>query len=169
MATTPRSPGPDLERLFNPRSVTIIGASQNIKTISGQPVWSLTKHGYKGRLFPVNPKYDTVEGHRCYPSVESLPEVPDLALILVAAARVPQMLREVGQKGIPFCIIFSSGFAETGADGLALQKEIAAIAREHSIHVVGPNCQGMIGVTDDVYAGFGSAFSGDNFARARCR
>jgi len=153
----------DLERLFNPRSVAILGASQNVKTISGQPAWSLAKHGYKGTLYPVNPKYDTVEGVQCYPSVESLPEVPDLALILVAAARVPQMLREVGKKGIPFCIIFSSGFAETGAEGLALQKEIAAIAREYSIAVVGPNCQGMIGVTDDVYAGFGSAFSGDNF------
>jgi len=154
---------PDLERLFNPRSVAILGASQNVKSISGQPAWSLARHGYKGTLYPVNPKYDTIEGVRCYPSVDALPEVPDLALILVAAARVPQMLREVGQKGIPFCIIFSSGFAETGEEGLALQKEIAAIAREHSVAVIGPNCQGMIGVTDDVYAGFGSAFSGDNF------
>jgi acyl-CoA synthetase (NDP forming) len=155
--------GRNLERLFNPRAVTIIGASQNIKTISGQPVWSLHKHGYKGTLYPVNPKYDVVEGYKCYPAVADLPEVPDLALILVAASRVPQMLREVGKKGIPFCIIFSSGFAETGDEGLTLQKEIAAIAREYSIAVVGPNCQGMIGVTDDVYAGFGSAFSGDVF------
>ncbi len=155
--------GRSLERLFNPRAVAVIGASQNIKTISGQPVWALARHGFKGKLYPVNPKYDAVEGHRCYPSVAELPEVPDLALILVAAARVPRMLREVGKKGIPFCIIFSSGFAETGDEGRTLQNEIAAIAKEYSIAVVGPNCQGMIGVTDDVYAGFGSAFSGDNF------
>ncbi|MBC7781409.1 MAG: acetate--CoA ligase family protein [Proteobacteria bacterium] len=155
----------NLERLFNPRAVAIVGASQNVKTISGQPVWALAKHGYAGTLYPVNPKYQEVEGHRCYPSIAELPEVPDLALILVAAARVPQMLRDVGRKGIPFCIIFSSGFAETGAAGRALQDEIAAIAAEYSVAVVGPNCQGMIGVTDDVYAGFGSAFSGDNFRR----
>jgi acetate---CoA ligase (ADP-forming) len=155
--------GRNLERLFNPRSIAVIGASQNIKTISGQPVYALAKHGYAGPIYPVNPKYAEVEGHRCYPAVADLPEVPDLALILVAAARVPQMLTEVGRKGIPFCIIFSSGFAETGDEGRALQAQIAAIAREYDIAVVGPNCQGMIGVTDNVYAGFGSAFSGDNF------
>ncbi len=155
----------DLERLFNPRSVAVIGASRNVKSISGQPLWALAGHGYRGRLYPVNPKYDEVEGHRCYPSVEALPEVPDLALILVAAAGVPGMLREVGRKGIAFCIIFSSGFSETGEAGRALQAEIAAIAREYGIGVVGPNCQGMIGVTDDVYAGFGSAFSGDCFRK----
>ncbi len=158
-----KSPGRNLERLFNPRSIAVIGASRNVQTISGQPVHALAKHGYAGTIYPVNPKYAEVGGHRCYPAVADVPEVPDLALILVAAARVPQMLTEVGRRGIPFCIIFSSGFAETGEEGRALQAQIAAIAREYGVAVVGPNCQGMIGVTDNVYAGFGSAFSGDNF------
>ncbi len=69
----------DLERLFNPRSVAVIGASRNVKSISGQPLWALAGHGYRGRLYPVNPKYDEVEGHRCYPSIDALPEVPESA------------------------------------------------------------------------------------------
>jgi acyl-CoA synthetase (NDP forming) len=153
----------NLERLFDPRSVAIIGASRDARTISGQPLVALTGHGYRGRIYPVNPKYDEVQGLRCYPSIAALPETPDLALILVAAARVPEALRQVGEKGVPFCIVFSSGFAETGEAGRQLQRELADIAARHDIAVVGPNCQGMIGVTSNVYAGFGSAFSGDNF------
>ncbi len=149
----------DLERFFNPRAIAIIGASQDLSTISGQPLRFLKGHGYEGKLYPVNPRYEEVAGLRCYPALSEIPDVPDLALILVNASRVADMLRQCGEKGVPYVIIFSSGFSEMGGKGVALQRELVAIAREYDIGVIGPNCQGMINVADQVYAGFGSVFN----------
>jgi acyl-CoA synthetase (NDP forming) len=151
----------DLERFFNPRAVAIIGASQDLNTISGQPLKFLKSHGYKGKLYPVNPRYQEVAGVKCYPALADVPEVPDLVLILVNAARVADMLRQCGAKGVPYVIIFTSGFSEMGGEGVSLQQELAAVAREHGIGVIGPNCQGMINVADSVFAGFGSVFNAD--------
>ncbi len=149
----------DLERFFNPRAIAIIGASQDLSTISGQPLRFLKGHGYEGKLYPVNPRYEEVAGLRCYPALSEIPDVPDLALILVNASRVAETLRQCGEKGVPYVIIFSSGFSEMGGKGVALQRELVAIAREYDIGVIGPNCQGMINVADQVYAGFGSVFN----------
>ena len=151
----------DLERFFNPRAIAIIGASQDFITISGQPLKHLQSHHYKGRLYPVNPRYQEVGGVKCYPALADVPETPDLALILVNASRVADVLRQCGAKGVPYVIIFSSGFAEMGGEGVRLQQELAAIAREAGIGVIGPNCQGMINVADGVFAGFGSVFFTD--------
>ena len=151
----------DLERFFNPRAIAIIGASQELNTISGQPLKHLTSHGYKGKLYPVNPRYPEVAGIRCYTALADLPETPDLVLILVNASRVADMLRQCGAEGVPYVIIFSSGFSEVGGGGVNLQQQLADIAREFDIGVIGPNCQGMINVADSVFAGFGSVFHTD--------
>ncbi len=151
----------DLERFFNPRSIAIIGASQDFITISGQPLKHLQSHHYKGRLYPINPRYQEVAGVKCYPSLADVPEVPDLVLILVNASRVADMLRQCGARGVPYVIIFSSGFSEMGGEGVRLQRDLIAIAREHDIGVIGPNCQGMMNVADGVFAGFGSVFFTD--------
>ncbi|HLF26379.1 MAG TPA: CoA-binding protein, partial [Anaerolineae bacterium] len=146
----------DLERFFNPRAIAIIGASQDLNTISGQPLKFLTSHGYPGKLYPVNPRYQEVAGVKCYPALADVPEVPDLVLILVNAARVADMLRECGVKGVPYVIIFTSGFSEMGGEGVRLQRQLTNIAQSAGVGVVGPNCQGMINVADSVFAGFGS-------------
>lgn len=151
----------DLERFFNPRAIAIIGASQDLATISGQPLKFLQSHGYRGKLYPVNPRYQEVAGVKCYPALADVPEVPDLVLILVNAARVAEMLRQCGAKRVPYVIIFTSGFSEMGGEGVKLQQELAAIAREYGIGVVGPNCQGMMNIADGVFAGFGSVFNAD--------
>ena len=151
----------DLERFFNPRAIAIIGASQDFGTISGQPLKHLQSHGYKGKLYPVNPRYEEVGGLKCYPSLADVPETPDLVLILINAARVVEMLQQCGAKGVPYVIIFSSGFSEVGGGGVDLQRELAQIARDHDIGVIGPNCQGMINIADGVFAGFGSVFGFD--------
>ena len=151
----------DLERFFTPRSIAIIGASQDFGTIQGQPLKHLQSHGYAGAIYPVNPRYAEVGGVKCYASLEDVPETPDLVLILVNASRVTDMLRRCGAKGVPYVIIFSSGFSEVGGGGVTLQEELREIAREHDIGVIGPNCQGMINIADRVYAGFGSVFSSD--------
>ena len=151
----------DLERFFSPRAIAIIGASQDLTTISGQPLKHLTSHGYTGRLYPVNPRYAEIAGIKCYATLAELPEAPDLVLILVNASRVIDMLRQCGAKGVPYVIIFSSGFSEVGGSGTDLQRQLADIAREFNIGVIGPNCQGMINVADSVFAGFGSVFHTD--------
>ena len=151
----------DLERFFNPRAIAIIGASQDLATISGQPLKFLKSHGYQGRLYPVNPRYPEVAGVTCYPTLAQVPEVPDLVLILVNAARVADILRECGVKGVPYVIIFTSGFSEMGGEGVRLQRQLTHIAHDHGIGVIGPNCQGMINVADSVFAGFGSVFNAD--------
>ena len=151
----------DLDRLFNPRSIAIVGASQDLATISGQPLRHLTSHRYGGTIYPVNPKYPEVLGVKCYPSLEALPETPDLVLVLINAARVAETLRQCGRKGVPYAIIFSSGYSEIGGKGVDLQRELTAIAAEYDIGVVGPNCQGMINVAGSVFAGFGSVYYSD--------
>ena len=156
----------DLERFFNPRSIAIVGASQDLITISGQPLQHLTSHGYAGRLYPVNPKYAEVLGVKCWPSIESLPETPDLVLVLINASRAAEMLRECGRRGVPFAIVFSSGYSETGGAGVDMQRELAAVAAKFDIDLIGPNCQGMINVAARIYAGFGSIFFTDYDAGA---
>jgi len=151
----------DLERFFNPRSIAIIGASRDFMTISGQPLKHLQSHHYQGRLYPVNPRYPEVGGVKCYASLAEVPETPDLVLILVNASRVADMLRQCGEKRVPYVIIFSSGFSEMGGEGVRLQQELSEIARSHDIGVIGPNCQGMMNVADGVFAGFGSVFFTD--------
>lgn len=95
----------DLERFFSPKSVALIGASQDLITISGQPLSHLVNHGYGGKLYPVNPRYQDVLGHKCYPSIAELPETPELAIILINAARVADILEQCGKKGVPYVII----------------------------------------------------------------
>jgi acyl-CoA synthetase (NDP forming) len=148
----------DLDRFFNPRSIAVIGASRDLITISGQPLQHLVSHAYAGKLYPVNPKYDEILGVKCWPSIESLPETPDLALVLINAARAAEMLRACGRKGVPFAIVFSSGYSEVGGNGIAMQRELAEVAAEYGIGLIGPNCQGMINIAGKVYAGFGSVF-----------
>lgn len=151
----------DLERFFSPRSIAIIGASQDFITISGQPLKHLLSHGYQGKLYPVNPRYPEVAGVKCYPSLAEVPETPDLVLILVNASRVADMLKQCGAKGVPYVIIFSSGFSEMGGEGVKQQQQLAEIAKQYDIGVIGPNCQGMMNVADGVFAGFGSVFFTD--------
>ena len=151
----------DLATFFSPRSIAIIGASQDLVSISGQPLKHLLDHQYAGKLYPVNPKYAEILGVKCYPSLAALPETPDLALVLINAARVADTLRECGKLGVPYAIIFSSGFSETGGKGIDMQRELAAIAAEYNIGIIGPNCQGMINPAARVYAGFGSIFGGN--------
>jgi len=151
----------DLHRFFNPQSIAIVGASQDFITISGQPLKHLQSHHYKGRLYPVNPRYQEVAGVKCYPALADVPETPDLVLILVNASRVADILEQCGRRGAPYVIIFSSGFSEVGGAGVEMQAKLIEIARRYGIGVVGPNCQGMMNFADRVFAGFGSAFFSD--------
>ncbi len=148
----------NFDRLFNPRSIAVIGASQDSASISGQPVVHLQAKGYSGKIFPINPRYEEVAGYKCYPDVRSLPETPDVAVVAVAAKRVPDAMRQVGQCSVPFAVILSSGFAETGEEGRLAQRELVEIARAHGVNVIGPNCQGYMNIADRIHVGFGAPY-----------
>ena len=143
---------------FKPRSIAVIGASQNLASISGQPIVHLKSKGFTGAILPVNPRYDEVAGIPCFPSVEALPIAPDVAVIAVAAKHVPNALAGLGKKGCRFVVILSSGFAEIGTEGFEAQREIIAIARKFDMRVVGPNCQGYMNISNGIHVGFGAPY-----------
>ncbi len=102
------------------------------------------KKRFKGRIYPVNPKHEEIMGLKCYPSIKDLPETPDLVVIAIPAPKVPQVLRDAGEKGVKATIIITGGFRETGTEeGRRLEEEIVKISREYSIRILGPNCLGI--------------------------
>ncbi|RLG78778.1 MAG: CoA-binding protein [Thermoprotei archaeon] len=132
-----------LEKFFNPRSVAIIGATPKEGKVGKVLLENFIKR-FKGEVYPVNPNYTEVMGLKCYRSVKDIPGKVDLAVIAIPAPKVPEVLKEVGGKGIKAVIIISGGFRETGTeDGAKLEDELVKISREHGIRVIGPNCIGI--------------------------
>jgi len=147
MSTT--LPAPDLATFFNPASLAFVGATEDISKFGGRVMRAVLEFGYKGRVYPVNPRYATLLGQPCYPSVSALPEAPDHVGIVIAANRVLGTLKQCADKGARFATIFTSNFSETGeASGRALQDEIVAFARANGIRLLGPNCNGFINFVD---------------------
>ncbi|OGA51760.1 MAG: hypothetical protein A3G24_21320 [Betaproteobacteria bacterium RIFCSPLOWO2_12_FULL_62_13] len=146
-------------RLFSPRAIAVVGASGDPHRIGGQPVKILQETGYRGAIYPVNPKHAEILGLPCYPDLASIPQPCDLALIAVNAAAVPWVIRDCGLAGIPFAIVFSAGFRETGAAGVQLENELKAAAHEAGVRFLGPNCIGTMNLHDRVYCGFGAGFA----------
>ncbi|MCW5654270.1 CoA-binding protein [Hydrogenophaga sp.] len=145
----------DLRPLFQPRSIVVVGASRNPRSISGQPLHHLVTHGYAGKLYAVNPSVNEINGIACYPDVTVLPDSPDLAVIAVAADQVPAVLEQCGARNVRIAIVLSSGFAELSDEGAKAQQAMVQVAARHGIRLIGPNCQGMISTSSNVYAGFG--------------
>jgi acyl-CoA synthetase (NDP forming) len=143
-----------LEPLLRPRSIAIIGASENPATISGRPLVVLRQHNFSGPLYLVNPNREQIAGERCYPSVAALPEPADLALIAVRAELVPGVVADCAAAGTRAAVIFSSGFGEQDEPGKAAQAELSRIARETGIRLLGPNGEGFFNVADGVPASF---------------
>ena len=147
----------DLKYFLSPRSIAIIGASENFASISGKPLHFLIEHGYKGNIFPVNPKYDNLGGLKCYKSILDVPEPVDLALLAVNYNLVLPVLKQCVEKKVKFATIFASGFAESGEEGKLMQKQIAELAKESGMRVCGPNCQGSVSLKDCAIGGFSAS------------
>ena len=132
-----------LASLLSPESVAIVGASANLEQFNGRLVKNLLRHGYGGRVYPVNPKYEEVAGLRCRPRLDALPETPDVAFITVGKERVAGVLGECAEAGVGAAIIYTGGFSEADEAGARLEAEIQCIARESGIRVCGPNTAGV--------------------------
>lgn len=146
-----------LTALFRPRSVAIIGASDDPARISGRPVRYLREGGFKGPIFPVNPKRAVVQGLKSYGAVADLPEVPDVALVAVSAELTRDAVRQCADKGVKAAVLFSAGYAETGAEGAAAQEELLGIARASGMRLLGPNCLGVFNSELGFYGTFANA------------
>jgi acyl-CoA synthetase (NDP forming) len=133
-----------LEPFFKPRHIAIVGVSQSLSSFGGISfLEKLQKVGFPGTLYPINPKATEIRGLAAYPSLSSLPVVADLAMVCVAARDVPAVLEECGRIGLRHIHILTSGFKETGTEeGRQLENQIAFIAKEKGLLVIGPNCMG---------------------------
>ncbi len=134
----------ELDALFKPRSIAIIGASQKELSIGNVIIKNLVHYGYTGALYPINPKMDEIRGIKAYPTIFEVPDEIDLAHVIIPAKFVPQTIEDCGKKGIKAVIINSAGFSEMGEEGVALQNEFLSIAKKYGIRIFGPNCQGII-------------------------
>jgi len=133
-----------LNTFFNPRSVAIIGASEKLDSVGMKVFKNLIEGGYSGAIYPINPKYKTILGKTAFPSVKDVTFSIDLAVIVTPAATTPDILNQCANKGIHNVIIISAGFNETGEEGAQLEQTIKEIASKNNIHILGPNCLGMM-------------------------
>ena len=134
----------ELEEVFAPKSVAVIGASNSPGTVGASLFRNILTSGYSGVVYPVNPKWKSVSGVRCYSAVEELPETPDLAVVIVPAERVAAVAESLGRRGARGLVVISSGFREVGGEGVAREDELIRIARTHRMSVLGPNCFGVL-------------------------
>ncbi len=148
-----------LQPLLDPASIAIVGASNNPARIGGMPIAHLTKFGYAGAIYPINPKYQEVFGLRCWPDIEALPAAPDLVVLAIAAPEVLPMLRRCAAKGVRAVIVYAAGFAEEGERGAALQAELAAYVASTDMVVAGPNAMGFANLNTQAHTNFASVFN----------
>ena len=134
----------NLDRLFNPDSVALIGATDRAGSVGAVVMRNLRRAGLRADLTLVSPHHQVLDGMRAYPDVASLPQVPDMAVIVTPPATVPGLIAELGARGAKAAVVITAGFAELGADGRALQQATLDAARPHLMRLVGPNCVGVI-------------------------
>ncbi len=134
-----------LDSIFRPRRIALIGVSNDPDSVGGITLKNLVSGGFRGVVYPINPKREAVMGIPCYPDVKSLPKKPDLAVIMTAAKFVPDIIRECGEADINGIIIMSAGFKEAGDDGRKLEERLKEeVAKFPEMRVIGPNCLGVI-------------------------
>ncbi len=152
-----------IQKLMEPRSIAIIGASTDPKKTAGRPIAYLQKHHFKGKIYPVNPRVEEISGLKCYPDIGALPETPDVAIIMVGTDKALSAVKELAALGTPAAIVLTSGFAEHGPEGLKKQEELIAAAG--SMRILGPNTIGMVNITDGIPLSPSSALEMDEFPK----
>ncbi|HUC85512.1 MAG TPA: bifunctional acetate--CoA ligase family protein/GNAT family N-acetyltransferase [Candidatus Acidoferrales bacterium] len=133
-----------LSPIFSPDSVAVIGATETLNSVGRTILENLTKGGFAGSIYPVNPKRETVLGIKAYPSITAVPTAPDLAVIITPPATVPAIVKDCGAKGVKGAIIITAGFKEIGAPGVELERQVLEEASKAGMRIVGPNCLGVM-------------------------
>ena len=149
-----------IHKMLNPRSIAVVGATERPQ-YGGRFLRAALQAGDRVRVYPVNPRYDELLGHKCYASVLDLPEAPDAVGVIVPYHRVIPVLRESAERGAGSAIVISAGFSERGVEERReLQAELGEVARETGVRVSGPNCLGLANIKDDVWACSSSRLEG---------
>lgn len=132
------------QAFFTPRSIAVIGASSDPTKLGYAVMDNLTRYGYPGQIYPINPKAGTILGRTAYPTVLAVPDEIDLAVIIIPAPIVAPVLEQCGQKGVKGVVVITAGFREVGGNGIKLERQLVEIARRFSMPLIGPNCIGII-------------------------
>jgi acyl-CoA synthetase (NDP forming) len=145
-----------LDALFKPKSVAIIGASNNPLSIGHIVIQNLIDHNFRGPIYPINPKSNFIKCFKAYPSITDVPDEIDLVNISIKNTLVPLVLEECGKKGVKYAIVHTAGFKEVGEEGLEREKQIVEIAHKYGMRIYGPNSQGIQNSDPEisVYANF---------------
>lgn len=148
-----------LRALLNPRSIALVGASENPNKIGGRPLLYLARHGYKGKVYPINPNRKDAQKYKCYPSLQALPETPEVAIIAVPGDGALAAVRECADRGVRAAVMFSSGFGETSdPKGIETQRLMVEAARAKGMRLIGPNSQGLANFGNGAVLNFSTMF-----------
>jgi acetyltransferase len=146
----------NLDAMFKPNSVALIGASQNPKSVGGVLAKNLMSCGFLKEIYPINPRYSSIENHRCYPDLKSLPETPDLAVIATPPQTIPEIIQELGDRGTRAAVVITAGFGEGNSEqGKLWKKAMQEAAQPHLLRITGPNCLGIMVPGHCLNASFG--------------
>src|SRR5215468_8738176 len=143
-----------LDSFFSPQSIALIGASRDLDKIPGRLFAMLRKNEYPGKLYPINPNTDEIDGIKCFKSIAEVGAPIDLAIVVIPARAVLPALEQCAAAGVKNAVIISSGFAEEGGDSAAMQDEIAEIAKRTGMRISGPNAEGFMSEVQKVAATF---------------
>jgi len=143
-----------LDFLLHPRSVAVLGASQDTTKLVGKPIAFLLQHRYAGKIYPVNPKYKEVAGLPCYPSLAQVPGEIDAVIVGLPAEGVLDAVKECAGRKVHSVIVFASGFAEIGGTGARMEAELRDLARQSGLILCGPNCQGVVNLHEGATLSF---------------
>jgi len=148
-----------LKAALDPRSVAIIGASENPNKVGGRPVHYLDKFGFKGKIFPINPSRSEVQGHKCYKSLDELPEAPEMVIVAVAGDNAIGVVEDCAAHGVKVAVVMASGFGEVDAvAGKAKERRMVEAAHKRGMRMVGPNSQGLANFGTGAIASFSTMF-----------
>jgi len=140
----------DLDPIFKPKSIAVIGASDTPHTLNHYMLMNLFEASFKGPIYPVNPKHKFVHGIRAYPTVEDIPDTVDLAVVLVPKKAIPAVIDQCGRKGVNGLVIVTAGFKETGHDGAEEERALLEQVRKYGMKMIGPNCFGVMNTDKEV-------------------
>ncbi len=143
-----------MKHIFEPGSIAVVGAAREEGKLGNIVLRNLISSGYKGKLYPINPKAEEILGLRCYGALKEIKDHVDLAVFLVKGPLVPPLLKEAAESGVNAAIIISAGFKEIGGEGAELERRVQEIVNEHGIRVLGPNCLGVINTFHNMNATF---------------
>lgn len=147
-----------LRSALDPRSVAVIGASDNPHKVGGRPILYMKRYGYRGAIYPVNPARTEVQGIRAFPRLDATPEIPELAIIAVAGEEAVAAIQACAARGVKVAVVMASGFGETGAAGLRVEQAMVDTARRAGMRLLGPNCQGIANFATGTVANFSTIF-----------